>query len=52
MNTDSVVGDLVNDAKLKDSNEEGMDMNNVKDLEEYKELDEKVIDFNDQMQNL
>ena len=52
MNTDSVVGDLVTDAQLEDSNQDGMDLKNIKDLEEYKELDEKVIDFNGQMENL
>ena len=49
MNTDAVVSDLVKNAQKDDEN---LNVEDVKNLEEYKELDEKVVDFNDQMENL
>ena len=52
LSTDKVLKDLVYDKKNKDSDDEELEQIDVKNLEEYKELDQKVMDFNGQMENL
>ena len=44
LSTDKVLKDLVN--KNQDSDAEELEQVDVKNLEEYKDLDEKVVDFN------
>ena len=52
LSTDKVLKDLVYDKKNQDSDDEELEQIDVKNLEEYKELDQKVMDFNGQMENL
>ena len=44
LSTDKVLKDLVH--KNQDSDDEEVEQVDVKNLEEYKDLDEKVMDFN------